>query len=388
MTFFQLLLFSLLLDVSYASSSCMADCTRLLTQRPPSLYEQYCCNTDNSGKTIKLSKNNKVKIIFCPSNLPIPCQRFFTSLDNCSNIFRENASAVSGYYDFKGSYGLVFSVYCDIVDYINELNFSDCYETFENRSCAPSGFYKIQASNGSLLSVYCDMEGSNCDGKGGWMRVGYLNMTEPNAICPHYLTQRQYNNIDHDVCGRPNSGMSAHTFFSTKGINYNKVCGQLRGYQYQSPDGFGHGNNNIDSCYVDGISITYGSSPRKHIWTHVNGFTSDNVPHPESSCPCNTNNTIAPGHKPNLVGDDYYCESGIPSYLIDRWQQVLYASDALWDGQQCDGNEGPCCTNPKMPWFIKTLNENTTEDIEIRVCGNQGYSDEDTLLDIIELYIK
>ena len=158
----------------------------------------------------------------------------------------------------------------------------------------------IQASNGSHILVYCDMEGSNCDGKGGWMRVGYLNMSEPYAICPHYLTQRQYNNIDHDVCGRPNSGMSAHTFSSTKRINYNKVCGQLRGYQYQSPDGFGHGNNNIDSCYVDDISITYGSSPRKHIWTYVNGFTSDNVPHPESSCPCSTNNIVAPGRKPNL----------------------------------------------------------------------------------------
>ena len=44
------------------------------------------------------------------------------------------------------------------------------------------------------------------------------------------------------------------------------------------------------------------------------------------------------GCKPNLVGDDYYCESGIPSTLSDRWQQVLYANDALWDGQQCEGN--------------------------------------------------
>ena len=28
------------------------------------------------------------------------------------------------------------------------------------------------------------MEGSNCDGKGGWMRVAYLNMSEPGATCP------------------------------------------------------------------------------------------------------------------------------------------------------------------------------------------------------------
>ena len=40
-----------------------------------------------------------------------------------------------------------------------------------------------------------------------------------------------------------------------------------------------------------------------------------------------------------------------------------------------------------MPWFIKTLNENTNENIELRICKDQGYSDEDTPLDIIELYL-
>ena len=386
LTFFQFILFSLLLNVSYASSICMVDCNSLLTERPPSLYEQYCCNTDNSGKTIKLSENNRVKIIFCPSNLPTSCQRFFTSLKICSKILGINTSAVSGYYVIGG-----LSVYCDIVDYINGLNLSDCYEIYQNRSFVPSGYYNIQGPNGLLISVYCDMEGSNCDGKGGWMRVAYLNMSEPNATCPPGLTKRQYNNIDHGVCGLPNSGVFSHTFFSTQGIHYNKVCGQLRGYQYHSPDGFGHGNNNIESCYVDGISITYGSSPRKHIWTYADALTSDNVPYPSLSCPCNANNNESLGYKPNFIGNDYYCESGIPPYVSGnayRWQHVLYVNDTLWDGQQCDGNEGPCCTNPKMPWFIKTLNVITNEDIELRVCSNQGYPDEDTPLDIIELYIQ
>ena len=386
MIFFQFLFLSLLLDVSYASSFCMTDCNSLLTQCPPSLYEQYCCNTNNSGKTIKFRENNRVKIIFCPCNLPTSCERFVTSLNNCSKIFGMNTSAVSGYYVIGGS-----SVYCDIVDYINGLNFSDCYEIFQNRSFVPSGYYTIQAPNGSLISVYCDMEGSNCDGKGGWMRVGYLNMSERNATCPSGLTQRQYNNIDHGVCGLPNSGAFSHTFFSTQGIPYNKVCGQLRGYQYHSPDGFNDGSNNIDSCYVDGISITYGSNPRKHIWTYACGITSDNVPTPNLCCPCNSDNTLAPGLKPNFIGNDYYCESGIPPYVsgnIYRWQHVLYVNDTLWDGQQCDGNEGPCCTNPKMPWFIKALNVTTNDDIELRVCSNQGYPDEDTPLDIIELYIR
>ena len=98
------------------------------------------------------------------------------------------------------------------------------------------------------------------------------------------------------------------------------------------------------------LSSCRGSSPRKHIWTYAGGLTSDNVPFPFACCSCNSNNTVAPGLKPNFIGDDYYCESGIPPYIsgnTQRWQHVLYVNDPLWDGEQCDGNEGPCCTNPR-----------------------------------------
>ena len=87
----------------------------------------------------------------------------------------------------------------------------------KKKSFTPSGCYTIQAPNGSLISVCCDMEGSNCDGKGGWMRVGYLNTNEPNAICPPGLTIKQYNNIGYSLCGRPVSPVGSKTsvFFST-----------------------------------------------------------------------------------------------------------------------------------------------------------------------------
>ena len=94
-----------------------------------------------------------------------------------------NTSALSGYYIFGG-----LSVYCDIVDYINGLSFSDFYEIFKNRSFVPSGYRKTQSPNGSLISVNSDVESSNFDDKGGWMRVGYLNMSEPNTTCPPSLT--------------------------------------------------------------------------------------------------------------------------------------------------------------------------------------------------------
>ena len=47
-----------------------------------------------------------------------------------------------------------------------------------------------------------------------------------------------------------------------------------------------------------------------------------------------------------------------------------------------------CCLDPKMPWFLKTLETSKNDSIELRVCSDQGYSDEDTPLDIIELFIK
>ena len=269
-----------------------------------------------------------------------------------------------------------------------------CLEILQRNNLATSGYYTIRAPNDSFISVYCDMEGSNCNGQGGWMRIGYLNMSEPGATCPLGLALRQYNNIDHGVCGIFNSGTFVSTSFSSGGNNYSEVCGQIRGYQYKSPDGFppvldSKANLTIENCntYVDGITITYGSNPRKHIWTYACGLNEGFINFNgilTLLCPCNniSTGTIVP----SFVGSDHYCESGLPAGQF--WQSVLYSNDPLWDGQQCNGNEGPCCTNPMMPWFIKTLNETTTEDIELRVCASQGYNDEDIPLDIIELYVR
>ena len=212
-----------------------------------------------SGYYTMRAPNGSLISVYCHDN---------AFVDNCFQVFKENSSALSGYYTIQAPNGSLISIYCD-------LSFHNCSQILHVYSSAPSDYHTIQASNGSLISVYCDMEGSNCDGKGGWMRVGYLNMSEPNATCPPELTLHQYNNIDHGLCSRPvsSSGSSASVFFSTYGVIYNKVCGQVRGYQYGSPDGFppdlgtGLSNPNIDNIYVDGVSITYGNNPRKHIWT-------------------------------------------------------------------------------------------------------------------------
>ena len=98
-------------------------------------------------------------------------------------------------------------------------------------------------------------------------------MTKHEATCPEGLALATYGNMNHGMCGR-NGDIGCHsTVFPTCGLNYTKVCGQIKGYQYRSPDAFfpSHGfsgigvSAGIDSVYVDGVSITHGTNPQKHI---------------------------------------------------------------------------------------------------------------------------
>ena len=274
----------------------------------------------------------------------------------------------------------------------------------KNRSCqdilhyfpsAPSGYYQITAPNGSLVQVYCDMEGTNCGGEGGWTRVAYVNMSQSGATCPQGLTQRNLSGLT--LCGRmdgnydpvpPYGGGCQSTVFSTLGLSYSQVCGQLRGYQLGTPSAFysyyANSSNTTDGVYVDGVSITYSCAPRKHIWSYAVGTNLVFASGVEANCPCNDgNNNIAPP----FVGSDYYCETGDnDDTCCDN--DFLYSNDTLWDGQQCPGEEAPCCTHPNMPWFNKTLSETTTEDIELRLCEDQVVADEDTLVQVIELFVR
>ena len=84
-----------------------------------------------------------------------------------------------------------------------------------------------------------------------------------------------------------------------------------------------------------------------------------------------------------FVGNDYYCES-----VTHTKYNKLYSNDPLWDGQDCPGDETTCCTSPKMPWFIKTLNETTNDDIELNICGFDYYDVGGTPFDLVEFYIK
>ena len=163
------------------------------------------------------------------------------------------------------------------------------------------------------------------------------------------------------------------------------MCGRVRGYQFGSPDAFDvlacPASCTIDGPYFDGVSITHGASPRKHIWTYVAGIAENN---PEASaCPCTGSEASPP---PSFVGSDYYCEAALH---LPPYRQVLYSNDPLWDGQGCDGRERTCCDPPNLPWFCKKLPEPTTDDLEFRLCGDESRNtNEDIPIDLVELYIQ
>ena len=58
-----------------------------------------------------------------------------------------------------------------------------CEEIQTNWPDSPSDYYTIADSNGHTRHVYCHME-ELCGSDEGWMRVGYLNMSDPNEKCP------------------------------------------------------------------------------------------------------------------------------------------------------------------------------------------------------------
>ena len=148
------------------------------------------------------------------------------------------------------------------------------------------------------------------------------------------------------------------------------MCGQVQGYQQGSTDAFYNGLNSgftVGNVFLDGVSIMYGNSPLKHRWAYASGINLKGFP--ASICPCNSN---VDTQVPSFLGSDYYCVTG-NNVELSFTLNTLYTNDPLWYGQQCVGTEAPCCTYPNMPWFIKTLNETTSEDIELRLCADWNH---------------
>ena len=270
---------------------------------------------------------------------------------------------------------------------------TSCQEIKDNQPSSPSGVYLLATANNGTKYVYCNME-ELCGSEGGWTRLAYLDMSDATQNCPFGF--RLYQSGGVRACGRPVtiSGSCLSVQFPSNGISYSQVCGRVVGYQYFSTDAADHtisGNashNDINSYYVDGVSITRGSA-RQHVWTLMAGLNEFSHPYENIEyfrCPCSHGSLQNPTLQ-SFIGNDYYCESG-NSAADGTWQNILYTSDPLWDGKGCGRLEGNCCVAPGLPWFHKVLNTTTTDYLELRVCADQGTSNEDVPVSFYDLYVK
>ena len=235
--------------------------------------------------------------------------------------------------------------------------------TQQQQEAALREFRNVIANN--LKNIVPPCRGEN------WIRVAYLNMSDSMQSCPPAWRDRSASGVR--VCGRPAGSFSkCHSiFYPTGGHSYTRVCGRVIGYQLGHTDGF-HSSQTIDEPYVEGVSITHGSQ-RSHIWT-----LAADIRETGSGCPCEAGGESAP----LFVGSNYYCESGHNG--TGHPLSVLYSSDPLWDGAQCE-SEGSCCST--APWFTVDLVNPTSDDIEVRICADADDS-EDTPIHLLELYIQ
>ena len=265
---------------------------------------------------------------------------------------------------------------------------TSCQEIKNKQPNSPSGVYLLAAANNGTKYVYCNME-ELCGSGGGWMRLAYLDMTDSTVNCPSGF--RLYQSGGVRVCGRATSsvGSCVSVQFPSNGISYSQVCGRVVGYQFGTPNAIyseGSHHNDINSYYVDGVSITRGS-PRQHVWTLMVGLHEASIrANGHSNCPCSQGSIQNPDLQ-SFIGNDYYCESGNPA-TDGAFQYILYTSDPLWDGKGCGSLEGNCCTAPDLPWFHKVLNTTTTDYLELRVCGDERTTQEGSPVSLYELYVK
>ena len=248
----------------------------------------------------------------------------------------------------------------------------------------PSGIYWVQGIDGSASQQYCDMTRICCGKIGGWMRVANLDMKDTNQQCP---SEFRLVTSPRRSCGRPGPAGCVSTTLPVHTVEYSRVCGKIIGYQSGSPDAFyTHdyygGTLTIDRNYVDGVSLTYGRSPRKHIWTFAAAL--DEYHSNEHVCPCTRPDLTYTGTVPIFIGQDYFCETGSRNkYRVDRF----FTEDPLWDGTGC-GNQTTCCSFSNPPWFCKELPQPTRDDIELRMCSNNEAANEDTPLEVVEIYVQ
>ena len=254
-----------------------------------------------------------------------------------------------------------------------------CYHIFICNPQGQSGMYWIRngpTAGEGAHQFFCELEEERC-GLRGLMRVAHINMSESSSTCPPPLAQYWANNIK--FCGPVVCGSCDSIIFPVYGIEYNYVCGRAVGYSFYAPRGFyygGYDGYSLECSYLSGLSITHGT-PRNHIWSYAAGQREH--AYSAYNCHCAARPAVEP---PVYVGYRHYCDTATYYDPKREW----YTNNTLWDGKDCyPGSK--CCDNERLPWFWRTLPQETSDDVEVRWCSYNAGNDR-VGTELLEIYIR
>ena len=305
---------------------------------------------------------------------------------SCEDIYNKNPES----HDWPGYYWITdgpSDVYCGM-NYTG----SSCEDIYNSNpeTDDKSGYYRINESQWT----YCNMTAidngdfiSTCAGVGGrWRRIANINISAGDD-CPGEWRKATQSGVSFCRVASDDRFVCSSANFSTNGISYQRVCGRARGYQKGATLGFFIHNQptptSSDDFYVSGLSITYSSNPRQHIWSFVSGNSerSNNA----GNCLC-ASYPYGATSPPSFVANNYYCESAALYTPDGDDYNIYFFNDTLWDRAGCVG--GTCCDDTTQPWFYRQLSQSTQDDIEARICASGGFSQRSPLFDQLELYIQ
>ena len=251
-----------------------------------------------------------------------------------------------------------------------------CHHIYQTDSSLLSGYYWINTTEGPI-EAYCVMNPPDCNITGGWMRVVLHNMTDPNTAC--LGNTHQYTVNGKRFCAVSSGYQCVPVVFPVNGLSYSHVCGRALGYSFHQPCALYHNTRLIYQNYLTGLSITHGplNENANHVWSFVAGYRE------EGSQPCNCPCAKYPGNSPpSYVGTDYYCDTATVTYGSSQW----YTNNTLWDGKDCYPGSN-CCASTQMPWFLKSLEQETSNDITVRWCADRSLSSTNIGTEFLEIYI-
>ena len=187
-------------------------------------------------------------------------------------------------------------------------------------------------------------------------------MDIPGQHCPSNLALKTIGS--NRLCQRTTNGPGCDSvIIPTGGQTYTKVRGRIAGYTFNSPDAFrrlGGTYNTIDDPYLDGVSITCGN-PRSHVFSYAAAAAGIRHANPFYTCPEIGDATVT--KQPQFVSNKYICAVAGDLKPVDN---NCFFVVPLWTTL---GNcVGDC---PDNLHFRVTLDEPTTEDLELRICTYQ-----------------